>query len=116
MPAATQTRKVEINKSEKKDTVQNESQSVFLPTWESHSRLLTNLHHTPNDIWPITSDSFYKTITCNNDSLVHIRNEGDAFQVIVESADFKPGELKVSTVNENVLKIEGHIEESSPNN
>jgi len=42
---------------------------------------------------------------------VQIKNERDKFVVVVDSADFKPEELKVSTFD-NVLKIEGkHIEE-----
>jgi len=117
MPTTTQTRNIQINKSQKEDTAQMDAEphSVFFPTWESHSRLWTNSQRTQDDIWPITSDSFYKTR--NNDSLVHIKNEGDVFQVVVESADFKPEELKVSTLDENLLKIDGmHVEESRPEN
>ena len=47
-------------------------------------------------------------------SSVQLKNEKDAFNVIVDSKDFTPEELKVSTIG-NVLKIEGkHVEEENP--
>ena len=51
------------------------------------------------------------------DSSVRVSNEGEVFRVTVESPDFRPEELKVSTLNDNLLKIEGrHVEEGSVDN
>jgi len=107
MPSTTQTRNVQINKKEETVEKDVEPKKVFLPCWELHSRLLTNFNNGQDNIWPTTSDSFYKTITHSNDTWVNIKNESDAFHVIVESAEFNPEELKVSTLNENLLRIEG---------
>jgi len=125
MPSTTtQTREIQINKRQKEETVQkdNEPQSVFSSSWDDdfnklHGRLLTNFHLDQDNFWPVKSDSsFYQTMTCSDNS-VQVKNEGDVFQVTVESADFKPEELKVSTLNDNLLKIEGrHVEEGSLEN
>merc|ERR1711962_1399446 len=115
MPSATQTRNVQINKNEETVKKDVESHKVFLPSWELHTRYLTNFANGQNNFWPTTSDSFYKTITRNNDTSVNIKNEGDVFQVIVESADFKPEELKVSILNDNLVKIEGRQESQMQN-
>ena len=51
------------------------------------------------------------------DSSVRVSNEGEVVRVTVESPDFKPEELKVSTLNDNLLKIEGrHVEEGTIEN
>ena len=51
------------------------------------------------------------------DSSVRVSNEGEVFRVTVESPDFRPEELKVSTLNDNLLKIEGrHVEEGTIEN
>jgi len=123
MPSTTtQTREIQINKRQKEETVQKdtEPQSVFSTSWDDdfnklHGRLLTNFHFDQDNLWPVKSDSFYQTM--NNDNSVSVKNEGDVFQVTVESADFRPEELKVSTLNDNLLKIEGrHVEEGSLEN
>jgi len=126
MPSTTtQTREIQINKRQKEETVQKEAeqpQSVFSSSWDDdfnklHGRLLTSFHLDQDNFWPIRSDSgLYQAMTCSDNS-VQVRNEGDVFQVTVESADFKPEELKVSTLNDNLLKIEGrHVEEGSLEN
>jgi len=73
-----------------------------------HQRLLTDFHR---DFFTSSFDNEVAS-TSKKDS-VQINNEKDKFVVIVDSKDFKPEELKVSTFD-NVLKIEGkHIEETS---
>jgi len=91
--------------------IMNSHGSDWGSTWDDfnklHQRLLTNFHR---DFFTSSFDNIGSTST-NSDS-VQIKNEKDRFIVSVDSSDFKPEELKVSTFD-NVLKIEGkQIEES----
>jgi len=79
-------------------------------TWDDfnklHQRLLTDFHR------DFFTSSFDNSSSNSSDNSVQIKNEKDKFIVTVDSSDFNPEELKVSTFD-NVLKIEGkHIEES----
>lgn len=91
-------------------------------SWEDfnklHQRLLTNFDR---DFFTSSFDncnniSNANTSSSSSDNSVQIKNEKDKFIVTVDSKDFKPEELKVSTFD-NVLKIEGkHIEENDSGN
>jgi len=137
MPSTTTTREIQINKRQKEETVKEEKEDTFhnnvtnsnstppffQSTWEDdfhrlHGRLLTsggNFREFEDTFWPV-NDEFYKG-AMETDSSVRVSNEGDVFRVTVESPDFRPEELKVSTLNDNLLKIEGrHVEEGTIEN
>jgi len=101
---------------------QLESQSQGLSTWEDfnllHRRLLADFNR-PDFFTSGLNHSSLLTSSSGSGSgsdAVQIRNEEESFNVVVDSPDFKPDELKVSTYD-NVLKIEGrHVEEGSLEN
>merc|ERR1712198_757732 len=121
MPSTTtKTREVQINKEEA--TSVKKEPSVFSSSWDDdfnrlHGRLLTSFDVAADKLWQPSSSKWASDIMTVNDNSVDVKNEGDVFQVTVESADFRPEELKVSTLNDNLLKIEGrHVEEGSLEN
>merc|ERR1712198_122205 len=120
MPSTTtKTREVQINKEEA--TSVKKEPSVFSSSWDDdfnrlHGRLLTSFDVAADKLWQ-PSSKWASDIMTVSDNTVDVKNEGDVFQVTVESADFRPEELKVSTLNDNLLKIEGrHVEEGSVDN
>jgi len=100
---------------------QEQPSSVFSSSFDDdfnrlHGRLLTSFDVAADKLWQ-PSSKWASDIMTVNDNSVDVKNEGDVFQVTVESADFRPEELKVSTLNDNLLKIEGrHVEEGSVDN
>jgi len=90
-------------------------------SWEDfnklHQRLLTDFNR---DFFTSSFDNCNSISNANTassfssaDNSVHMKNEKDKFTLTVDSSDFKPEELKVSTIGD-VLKIEGkHIEEEN---
>ena len=129
MPSTTtqKTREVQINKKEATSVKQSEqpqnNQSVFSSgSWDDdfnrlHGRLLTSFDDKLWPRWTQAADIMTAGFGNTDSSNVSVKNEGDVFQVTVESADFRPEELKVTTLNDNLLKIEGrHVEEGSTDN